>query len=467
MTSGSRRDFLRISAAVTVGFQGLRRFCRAQDREPPSPGQHGGLSAGYGPLLPDPQGILDLPRGFSYKIISQVGSPMDDGLLVPGKHDGMATFPGPDGLTLLVRNHECENDTPEVSAFGRSYELLARVPPEKCYDDAQRRPPLGGTTTLLYDTKSQRLVKHYLSLAGTLRNCAGGPTPWGSWITCEETEQQACERFAKDHGYTFEVPARAEIGLVDPIPLTAMGRFRHEAMAVDPHSGAAYETEDMDDGLIYRFLPNTRGAFARGGRLQALALRETPSRDTRNWKQCPDPIPVGRSCDVDWIDMEGTDSPHNDLRQRGFEQGAARFARSEGMWYGRDAVYFACTTGGLREWGQIWRYVPSRVEGTPDEKDEPGRLELFLEPNDTRLLQNADNVTVAPWGDLVLCEDHTGPQRIMGVTPAGQSYLLARNPRAHSEFAGATFSPDGTTLFVNIQQAGMTMAIWGPWQPTS
>ena len=156
-------------------------------------------------------------------------------------------------------------------------------------------------------------------------------------------------------------------------------------------------------------------------------------------------------------------APADDLRYQGFEKGAARFARGEGMWYGRDAIYFACTDGGRQKSGQIWRYVPSPAEGSSNERDKPGRLELFIEPNDGALVENCDNVTVTPWGDLILCENGPGEEFLVGVTPAGQFYRLARNAMDHADLAGATFAPDGSTLFVNIQGKGVTLAITGPW----
>ena len=134
------------------------------------------------------------------------------------------------------------------------------------------------------------------------------------------------------------------------------------------------------------------------------------------------------------------------------------------MWYGRGAVYFVCTSGGRAKKGQIWRYLPSPHEGTPEEARDPGTLELFVEPNDGGLIDNADNLTVAPWGDLILCEDGGGEQFVVGVTPRGGIYKFGRNAQSDSEFAGATFSPDGSTLFVNIQSPGLTLAITGPWK---
>ncbi|MGH7599827.1 MAG: alkaline phosphatase PhoX, partial [bacterium] len=168
---------------------------------------------------------------------------------------------------------------------------------------------------------------------------------------------------------------------------------------------------------------------------------------------------------VKWLDLEDIEAPNDDLRLRGFAQGAARFARGEGAWYGNDAIYFACTNGGRAKKGQIWRYVPSPFEGAPEEQNDPGKLELFVEPNDGNLVDNADNLTVAPWGDLIVCEDGEKEQFLVGVTPKGEFYKFARNAMpSSSELAGVTFSPDGTTLFVNIQHEGLTLAITGPWR---
>ncbi|TWU00413.1 hypothetical protein Pla108_13640 [Botrimarina colliarenosi] len=469
----SRRDFLRTSAAYAAGFAGLRSLVH------PSLARGDALlgAIGYGELTPDPSGLLDLPAGFSYRVVSRTGDAMDDGLLVSASPDGMATFAGPDGLTIVVRNHETKPG--DAGPFGENYERLDKIALDRLFDDgAGRTPGVAGTTTFVYDTKRQRVVKQFQSLAGTERNCAGGPTPWGSWVTCEETTDtpgnllDASDDFTlvKEHGYCFEVPATAEPRLADPTPLVAMGRMRHEAIAVDPRSGAVYETEDLDESGIYRYLPDQPGKLVAGGQLQALAIRGQHALDTRNWESHA--VSVGDRFEVDWVDLDHPESPDNDLRVRAFAAGAARFARGEGMWYvGEDqtansegAIYFACTSGGIKRIGQIWKYTPSRSEGQPGERSEPGVLELFLEPNDSRLIENADNLTVAPWGDLVVCEDRQGDVvRLVGVTPTGQCYTLAHN-HVQGEFAGATFSPDGSTLFVNLQTAGMTVAITGPWR---
>ena len=465
-----RRTFLAGLSATAVGFAGLKLASGGTASAQPA-------IAGYGPLIRDPQRRIDLPAGFSYRIVSREGDPMSDGLRTPAAFDGMACFPvrGARNRVALVRNHEIWPNDTKGGAFGDDHGLLAKVPRGKIFDfAADGAPKLGGTTTLIWDVKSRRLVRSHLSLAGTCGNCAGGPTPWGSWLTCEETIEKSAPLVGRAHGFVFEVPSGAT-GLVDPVPLTAMGRFVHEAAIVDPATGIVYLTEDRPDSLFYRFLPAERGRLARGGRLQALALAEDRERDLRNWPADGsrfagqgEALPVGGSAAVRWIDMDGVDSPQGDLKERGFAKGALRFARGEGIALGRtrgrSEIYFCCTMGGARRLGQVWRYRPSRREGQPGEAAEPGRLELFVESRDSDRLKNCDNVAVMPWGGLILCED--GPddqsQYLRGVTPDGRLYPLAAN--SYSEFAGACFSPDGGTLFVNIQSPGITFAITGPWR---
>lgn len=455
----SRRHFLRTGASIALGFSGLQSFASASSIVQTARRNE----TGYGSLVPDPYGIFDLPEGFSYDIISRACHPMSDGFFVPAAPDGMAAFPAGRDRTILVRNHEVNVGVPWLDGpFGEKYALLSRLDPNALYDAGINGTPcMGGTTTLVYNTKERRVESEHLSLVGTLRNCAGGPTPWNTWITCEETTIRAGELTAKDHGYNFEVPATEYARLTDPVPLKAMGRFNHEAVAVDPASGAVYETEDAQDGLIYRFLPNVKGRLAEGGRLQALAVRDRPSLDTRNWEE--QTVTPGESLEVEWIDLENVEAPEDDLRHRGFAVGAARFARGEGMWFGNDSIYFACTNGGSAKTGQVWRYVPSAAEGTDAEQEQPGKLELFIEPNDSNLIEHCDNVTVAPWGDLILCEDGPNEQFLVGVTPQGSLYKFGRNAVSGSELAGATFSPDGSTLFFNIQRDGLTLAVTGPW----
>lgn len=452
----SRKHFLKQAGAFTLGFSGLHLFtsCFSSNSEIGDEV----VSDAYGPLLKDPDNLLHLPKDFSYKIISRFGDTMDDGLYVPHRPDGMAAFPGPNGTTILIRNHEVNAASGgDESAFGSDFALAGNLKREQFYDFGYDNPGQGGTTTIVYDTQKQEVVREFLSLAGTLRNCAGGPTPWNSWLTCEEIVMNPNNVYAKPHGYVFEVPATAEIKLAEPKPIKAMGRFNHEAVAVNPKSGIVYLTEDDSESIFYRFIPNEKENMHAGGKLQALAVVGEPSLDTRNWRHPF--IEVGQNLPVQWIDLEDIDSPEDDLRYRGYEDGAARFARGEGMWFGNGSAYFACTNGGEKGLGQIWKYTPSEDQET----NPAGTLELFLEPNDSSILENADNLTVAPWGDLILCEDCDSRQDLSGVTPEGKLYKLGRNAKSNSELAGATFSPDGSTLFMNIQHSGLTLAITGPW----
>jgi len=463
----SRRHFMVRASSVAAGFAGLRAALGNEGRAVRA-ALWDFAAPGYGPLQPDPRGLLDLPKGFSYSAFSRTGETMTDGLLVPGAHDGMAAFPGPRGLTLLVRNHEITPKADYPGPFGPANELFDRIEPAKVYDPGHGRTPgLGGTTTIVYDTRAEpdrALLAHFLSLAGTERNCAGGPTPRGSWITCEETVEKQGDLREHDHGWCFEVPATAEPALADPKPIYGMGRFNHEACATNPHTGVVYLTEDRHDGLLYRYLPRDPDDLHADGRLQALEVLGRKSLDTRNWNSAT--IEPRKRMPVRWVDLEDTDAPNDDLRLRGFDQGAARFARGEGMWYGRDSIFLCCTNGGPARAGQIWRYIPAppHIEATPAEADSPGHIELFLESPGPGVLENPDNLTVAPWGDLVVCEDGSDEQFLVGVTPKGEPYRLARNAMNGSEFAGSTFSPDGSTLFVNMQRPGLTIAIRGPWQ---
>ena len=463
----SRRHFVQRGIALSVGFAGLRAWLQT------GPSMAAVLrradSAGYGPLIRDPRGILDLPAGFRYSVISAAGERMDDGLRVPTKHDGMATFPGPDGLTYIIRNHEVDSENPSRGAFGKKNELLALVDRARIYDTGVGdNPAMGGTTTLVFDTRTQSLRKHFLSLAGTVHNCAGGPTPWGTWLSCEETTVTTGDRYLRPHGYVFEVRPSSDIGLAEPKPILGMGRFKHEAIAVDPSSGCVFLTEDLVDGLIYRFIPRTPGDLHAGGKLQALMIKGRRAVDTRNWEETV--ATVGQKLPVEWVDLEEIDSPKDDLRFRGVERGAAVFGRGEGMWRTSDGVYFACTVGGKKQLGQIWKYVPSPQEGTPAEAHNPGVLELFIEPNDGSVVANADNIAASPWGDMLVCEDSVFESDtenfLLGVTPGREVYKLARNAASSSELAGCTFSPDGSTLFVNVQGDGKTFAITGPWRTT-
>lgn len=451
------------AAAASLAFAGLARTQDAAET-------YSNEIDGYGPLKVDPNGILELPEGFSYKVVSFAGQTMDDGYVVPGRADGMACFPGRGSRVILMRNHENTYKTPNLGPLGIGRSVTKRPKPEKIFGlDAAGHPMPGGVSRLVWDTEKEKLIKSEMALFGTSTNCAGGPTPWGSWLTCEETTVGPKEGLKQTHGWVFEVPARGR-GLVDPVPLKGMGRFLHEAAAVDPATGIVYLTEDAPSpdraGLFYRYIPVTPGELAQGGKLQALAFKDAPGADARNWdgkitwKQ-------GDVRQVRWVDLTDVESPNDDLRLRGHADGAVIVGRGEGIFWGKGEAWFACTSSGAAKHGQILRYRPSPNEGQPGEADAPGTIELFLEPTDGKVMDYPDNLTVAPNGHLMVCEDRysdTLRNHLRGITPEGKVYTVARNVyRDNAELAGVCFSPDGGTMFINIYHPGITLAVTGPW----
>jgi hypothetical protein len=310
--------------------------------------------------------------------------------------------------------------------------------------------------------KTGQRESEFLSLSGTIRNCSGGITPWGSWLSCEENVTRAGENVGKDHGYVFEVPATQK-GLVTPVPLKDMGRFNHEAACVDSRSGIVYLTEDRGDSLLYRFIPNEKGQLAKGGRLEALAFVQAEISDTRNWNEVQ--VSKGRQYQVKWVPLSDPESPQDDLRKQGAAKGAALFARGEGIFWGNGELFFACTNGGAAKYGQIFRYVPSTNEGSPREAEAPGLIDLFMESTNPAFYNYGDNIAVMPTGHLLVCEDQytdISDNHLRGVNAQGQTYMIARS-RVQTEFAGGCFSPDGSTMFVNMMEPTMTLAISGPW----
>ncbi len=442
-----RRRFLQ-SIAAAAATPVIAPACAAPARD-------------LGPLRSDPANLLDLPEGFSYRIVSRHGAPMDDGLRCPGAHDGMSAFPRPDGRIAIVCNHETLAGWPEEGPFGDDYARVPAAIRERIYDrGGDSTPALGGTTTTIWNPQSNEVERQFMSLGGTEVNCAGGPTPWGSWLTCEEifsspgpgTQNGNAIHRDQRHGYVFEVPAAAD-SIIDPVPLKEMGRFVHEAAAVDPATGIVYLTEDKGDGLIYRYIPKEAGKLSEGGRLQALAIIGRPALPTGNWDErlvsLNDPLPCN------WIDIEDPDPEENTVRYEGAAKGAALFARSEGMCWAGDRVAFACTEGGADHVGQVFTYRPNSADG--------GELELIAEVGEGSIMRRCDNIIMAPWGDLICCEDRGLGSGMVGIRPDGSLYRFALNAYTKSELAGACFSPDGRTMFVNIQYPGMTLAITGPW----
>lgn len=415
-------------------------------------------SVGFGELIPDPHKVLDLPKGFTYQVLSQFGETMTDGFHVPDRADGMGCLKLDEDRVALIRNHELHPKHMDKQPASIQQHIT-----DKAFDTYSSGVALpGGTSTMIYNTTTGEVEKQFLSLVGTNRNCAGGVTPWGSWLTCEESVDGSVSGKSLDHGYIFEVPANST-GLVDPVPLVEMGRFNHEAAAVDPRSGIVYLTEDRGDSLFYRFIPKVKGQLAKGGQLQAMVFKANPSFDTRNWDDAQLPVQVWH--DVEWIDLDNPESPEDDLRKRGYAAGAALFARGEGIHWGDNELYFCCTNGGAKQLGQIMRYRPSADEGSASESRSPGQIQLFVESADKSLYNFGDNLTVTPYGHLLVCEDQYTDEvnnHLRGVTQDGALYDFAKL-HWQTELAGACFSPSGDTLFVNLYSPGTTVAIKGPW----
>lgn len=399
----------------------------------------------FGALQPDPDGILDLPPGFSYRVISRLGDAMTDGDTVPDDADGMGCFDLGNGKISLVRNHEISPNADNGITVSPAYDTIMR--------SLIALP--GGTTTIILDAETLEVEREYRSLAGTIRNCAGGETPWNTWLTCEETTvtvEQAGGRINQNHGYVFEVPADSG-GLIDPVPLRAMGRFNHEAACVDPATGIVYMTEDRGDSIFYRFIPNVAGELAQGGTLQALVIDGLT--DTRNHDAAA--MPVGQPFAGTWVTLDDVEAPEDDLRTRGADMGAAVFARGEGIWMGDGEMFFTATSGGPAGEGQIFRLRPNA--------DGPDAIDLFYESPASDEYSFGDNICVAPFGDLIVCEDQYGEtvdNHLRGITPSGEAYAFGRL-RLQTEPAGACFSPDGRTMFVNAYSPTMTLAVTGPW----
>lgn len=467
----NRRSFLTRGAVVTGGAALgagplsalVARSAGAQPGGRAVNSQSSRKGGDYGPLVD--HGDLWLPEGFRYVRFGEAGTPLPltkggpSAGTLPRGHDGMASFAAGFGLTRLVRNHENRTQPSPLGGAG--------------YDPAR----FGGTTTMEFDTTSpestdldsQRFKGQWVSLQGTLVNCAGGPTPWGSWMTCEETVETVS---GVPHGYIFDVPSEAN-GPVEPVPLKAMGRFVHEAVAIDPRTNIAYETEDRrisgpgTGSGFYRFTPARGVKYGTAGSLEMLAVQGRPNYDTSTGQR------VGEVLPVTWVPIEEADPAGGGSQAvflQGWEQGGAVFNRLEGAWYGDGSIFFISTNGGEPHpagdpgLGQVWQYIPRGNGG--------GQLVLVVESRDPAVMEAPDNITVSPRGGLLCCEDGDGEQYLRGVTPDGRVFDFATHDVAYSdarsgdraEFAGANWSPDGNWLFVNIQDPGYTYAITGPWE---
>ncbi|MBY8872709.1 PhoX family protein [Micromonospora sp. PLK6-60] len=460
MTSSfSRRDVLRGGAAGGLGIvvagslEAIAGPAAARAAVRPA--------VGYGALVPDPAGLLALPPGFSYTIVAEAGvTTLDSGHPTPSDADGNGCFRSPTG-SVIVNNHEIGGSEP----FG--------VPPLPglTYDPGAR----GGTTTIEVDGAGRRL-REYVSVAGTHNNCAGGITPWGTWLTCEETEQRAGGRYLKDHGYVFEVDPHDQEQNLDPVALKFLGRYAHEAVAVDPYTHAIYLTEDAGNpnGLYFRWTPP---AGFRGGKGALRALATRPDGDTagsleamscwlgdRHIGDLSEATTPGTRYKVRWVAVPDRDAKTVSVRKQFAPEQVTNSRKLEGAWWGDGGAYFVASyarraDGSANEHdGQVWFYDPRTESVTlktifgvnPDPDAEGG-------------YDGPDNITVSPYGGVILAEDGEGLSHLVGITEQGKAYPLARNELNDSEFTGPTFSADGKILFANIQSPGYVFAITGPW----
>ncbi len=385
---------------------------------------------GYGSLETDPREILDLPPGFSYGVLDRRDEEMDDGYKVPGKPDGMACFQNEDGHYVLLRNHELDEDDTLLSPYPEGV-----PPPDEAYDPIA----LGGVSRLVIDPYDLSIMWRNMVLVGTMKNCSGGPSPWG-WLSCEED-------VSTGHGYVFLCDPTAE-SVQAPHRIDAYGRFNHEAAAVDTTTHAAYLTEDRGDGCLYRLLPEDPSApFV--GTLSALKVKDEPAFDTAL------EMSLGDVVEVEWVDLDEPDPAADTLRTEATSKGAASFKRGEGAWFHEDSVWFTATSGGPVDGGQVFRLRPA--EGT---------LECVLVSTNKWVLDMPDNITVAPWGEVFFCEDGSADQYVRGIDASGAMFDFAYNAGSTSEIAGLCFSPDGRVMFLNLQHDHMTLAITGPFPGT-
>jgi secreted PhoX family phosphatase len=438
-------------------------------------------------LVDDPRGLLALPPGFRYEVVTYAGrTKLDDGQgLTPSNHDGTAVFDAGRNRLRLIQNHELPAGSPlgVPHVEGTVYDPGATM--------------AGGCTVIETDRSGSNLGER-VAISGTSTNCAGGPTPWGTWLTCEETETKAgtpwsgaggTGTYTRDHGYVFEVCAD---GRTLPQPIKAFGRYAHEACAVDPQRRRVYLSEDASkpNGLFYRWtapqgvklgpgIAQTLGDTA--GTLEAMAMIMDDGSVLPDVAYLTS-AQLGRPFPVRWVEVPERDGQTTSVRKQ-FTGEITRGKKFEGVFGTEDGVYvvnsFAFNTDDLpadavKHDGMVWFYsyreqTLTLVTYFPHQtSSDTGAKPRY----DGVVFDGPDNVTVTPWGTLVLAEDGVGASHVLSSVPGGPTYAIARNQLnigtaaapEYSEFTGPTFSSDGKVLFVNIQTPGITLAITGPWE---
>jgi len=444
--------------------------------------------------------LLKLPEGFSYRSLGWAGDPMSDGAPTPDRHDGMAVVDADPrtGTLTLIRNHErgpIPPGGPVPRVGGPDTPTYNALSLERGFEG------FGGGTTAI-EVRDGQLISARGTLAGTIVNCAGGATPWGSWLSCEEgvlsdpvgAYEARFGRPALPHGYVFEVPA-PRLGKASARPIVGMGKMKHEAVAVDPTDSTVYLTEDNGPHSgFYRFQPNDRsariGSLEAGGTLEMLKVVGRDGADLRSPEQ-------GTQYQVEWVPIADPDQDPESLAEvasgipilrgsgrsgpylQGEALGAARFARGEGCFAHAGTIYMVDTSGGAAMKGVVWAYEPEASRLTA----------LFVSPGE-ETANHPDNIAVSTRGGILVCEDGGSFEnaagdfvgaRLLAISGQGQATTFAENntrfdraPRGRAgitpgdyrggEVPGGCFSPDGNTMFVNSPTPGITAAIPGPFE---
>ena len=496
----SRRQVLSGGAAAGVGLSvaGVLPSLAEPAAASSSHGSNGSPEPSGGrpfpPLKDDPNGILALPAGFSYRIVTREGvTDLSYGQgKTPAFHDGTGVVEASHDKLTIIQNHEL---TPHMAAYGVPH-IAGTV-----YDAGAANA--SGCTVLTTDRNGKRIAE-WVGISGTVRNCAGGVTPWGTWLTCEETFINAGTTWSaagqsgvyqENHGYVFEV-FQSDSKHQLPKPIKAFGRYEHEALAVEPNLKHVYLSEDASgpNGLFYRWTAPRNVHLGSGlanrlsdtaGTLEAMQIRLDDGSIVPDVAYITS-AQLGRPFKVTWTPVADRDAKTTPTRSQFADGTVTRGKKFEGVWSNGKGCYivnsFAFGASDLpadatKHDGMVWFYDYSDETITlvtyfphnPAAAETEGPFPRFADMT----FDGPDNVTVTPWGTLVLAEDGLRASHVLSSVPGGPTYAIARNMLSngtssgsptYSEFTGPTFSPDGKVLFVNIQLPGITLAITGPWE---